>query len=254
MDQPARYRVRFHRNSPVTHRVLFWVVAWTALPGVRAIGDEPPRGSQHDVLARKIEAVLATPGFQHGQWGLLVVDGKTGRTIYELNPDRLFAPASVTKLFSTAAALVDLGPNWRFQTPLIRRGKVDAKGTLHGDLILLAQGDLAMGGRTGPDGKLLFKDDDHTYSGGNLRGQIVSSDPLAGLDHLAREGQAGGIREIAGDVIVDERLFAPAQSTGSGPRHISSIVINDNLIDVLAQPAQKAGDPAVVTFQPAPSS
>ena len=54
--------------------------------------------------------VLATPGFQFGHWGVLVIDRKTGQTIYEHNADRFFAPASVTKLFSTAAALVELGP------------------------------------------------------------------------------------------------------------------------------------------------
>ena len=31
---------------------------------------------------------------------------------------------------------------------------------------------------------------------------------------------------------------------------VSPIVINDNVIDVLAQPAAKAGEPALVTFQP----
>ncbi len=49
----------------------------------------------------------------------------------------------------------------------------------------MAQGDLCMGGRTGPEGTLLFKDEDHTYSGGNLRSEIVGTNPLAGLDHLA---------------------------------------------------------------------
>ena len=56
----------------------------------------------------------------------------------------------------------------------------------------------------------MFKDEDHTYSGGNLRSEIVATNPLAGLDHLAREVQAAGIHEITGDVIVDDRLFAPA--------------------------------------------
>ena len=198
---------------------------------------EPPR-----------RRVLAKPGFQFGHWGILVVDRKTGQTIYERNADLLFAPASVTKLFSTAAALVELGPTYRFQTPLVRRGEVDIKGTLHGDVILVAQGDLAMGGRTGPEGSLLFQDDDHTYAGGSLKGQVVPTDPLAGLEHIAREVQAAGIREITGDVVIDDRLFSPSQSTGSGPRVVSPIVINDNVIDVFAQPAAKAGEPALVTF------
>ena len=63
--------------------------------------------------------------------------------------------------------------------------------------------------------------------------------------------RAAGIREITGEVIVDYRLFSPSQSTGSGPRMVSPIVINDNMIDVFVQPAAKAGEPALVTFQPA---
>ena len=74
-----------------------------------------------------------------------------------------------------------------------------------------------MGGRTGADGALLFKDDDHTYAGGNPRSDIVQADPLAGLDHLAREVRAAGIKHLTGEVIVDDRLFEAAESTGSGP-------------------------------------
>jgi D-alanyl-D-alanine carboxypeptidase/D-alanyl-D-alanine-endopeptidase (penicillin-binding protein 4) len=219
--------------------------------GVSLQGQEPPRGAEVDALSRRVEVVLTTTGFRNGHWGLLIVDGKTGRTIYDRNSDQLFAPASVTKLFSTATALIELGPNHRFGTPLVRRGEVDQKGTLRGDLILLAQGDLCMGSRTGPDGALVFMDEDHTYAGGNLSSQIVPTDPLAGLDQLARDVQGAGVWEITGTVIVDDRLFAPAQSTGSGPRLISAIVINDNLIDVMAEPAAKVGAPALVTFQPA---
>jgi D-alanyl-D-alanine carboxypeptidase/D-alanyl-D-alanine-endopeptidase (penicillin-binding protein 4) len=86
--------------------------------------------------------------------------------------------------------------------------------------------------------------------GGNLHSEIVSTDPLAGLDHLAREAQSAGIREVTGDVIIDDRVFEPAEATGSGPRRISAILINDNVIDVLAAPAAKAGEAATVTFRP----
>jgi D-alanyl-D-alanine carboxypeptidase/D-alanyl-D-alanine-endopeptidase (penicillin-binding protein 4) len=213
-------------------------------------GQEPPSAAGEPALSRRIESILATPGFQNGHWGIMVVDRKTGQTVFERNPDQLFAPASVTKLFSTAAALVELGPNYRFGTPLVRRGEIDSKGVLRGDLILLAQGDLCMGGRTGPDGTLLFRDDDHTYAAGNFYSQVTPTDPLAGLDHLAREVNAAGIREIAGDVIVDDRLFAAAPTTGSGPRRVSPIVINDNLIDIIAEPAAKLGQTAQVVFQP----
>ncbi len=131
-------------------------VGWAFLPGEVLLGQEAPHASGHDALSLRVDGVLTKPGFRFGHWGILVVDRKTGQTIYERNADLLFAPASVTKLFSTAAALVELGPSYRFHTPLVRRGEVDVKGTLHGDVILVAQGDLAMGGRTGPEGRMVF--------------------------------------------------------------------------------------------------
>lgn len=204
-----------------------------------------------EALESRVDSVLSTSAFRAGHWGLLVVDAKTGKTIYERNADHLFCPASVTKLFSCTSALVDLGADYRFQTPVVRRGEIDASGTLQGDLILVAKGDLSLGGRTGPDGRLLFVDDDHTYAGGNLRGGIVASDPLAGLDHLAREVAAAGIKAISGDVYIDDRLFESAQSTGSGPTRVSPVLINDNLIDIVASPADKAGEPAVTRQVPA---
>ena len=240
------------RWSVIGQRLIMVVIAALTLAQnvvVRSQEPSPPRGLES--LTHRVESVLTTAGFEHGHWGILVVDRKTRETIYERNADLLFAPASVAKLFSTAAALVELGPNFRFQTPLLRRGDVDANGILHGDLILLAQGDLAMGGRTGPEGKLVFHDDDHTYAEGNFRSQTVPTDPLAGLDHIAREVQAAGIREVTGLVIIDDRLFAEAEATGSGPKRVSPIVINDNVIDILARPADKVGEPAIVAFQPA---
>src|SRR5882724_9205430 len=102
-------------------------------------------------LESRVEEVLKTKGYEAGHWGILVVDAKTGKTLYERNADQMFCPASVTKLYSTAAALSDLGADYRFQTPVVRRGEV-RDGTLRGDLILVARGDLCLGGRTGPEG------------------------------------------------------------------------------------------------------
>lgn len=228
------------------------VVASSLLSGMASHGDDTAAGKpQSDALERRVRAILETQGYQNGHWGLLVVDARSGKTVFEQNGNQLFTPASVTKLFSVAAALVELGPDHRFETPVVRRGEIDARGTLHGDLILIAQGDLSMGGRAGTDGSLLFKDDDHTYAGGNPRGDIVTADPLAGLDHLAREVRAAGIKQVTGEVIIDDRVFDGPESTGSGARRVSPIMINDNVVDVLVQPGRTAGEPASVSFVPA---
>ena len=221
----------------------FWASATTSAqeaPATASAASTAP-------LAERVREVMETPGFENAHWGILVVDLKTGETVYEQRPDQLFGTASTAKLFSVAAALADLGPDYRFQTPVARRGEVDDKGTLRGDLILIARGDMAMGGRTGPDGQLLFKDVDHIYGGSEL----VPADPLAGLEHLAREVRASGIQRITGEVIVDDRLFESAPNSGSGPDRVSPIAINDNLIDVVIQAAEKPGEPASVTATPA---
>ncbi|MGC8644426.1 MAG: D-alanyl-D-alanine carboxypeptidase/D-alanyl-D-alanine endopeptidase, partial [Isosphaeraceae bacterium] len=230
----------------------FLVVLFLLGPGAVPSRSQVPSTArkQTEAIERKIREILETPGYQHGHWGVFVVDRKTGATVYEHNGQQLFAPASVTKLFSTAAALAELGQDHRFETPVVRRGEVDSEGTLHGDLILIAQGDLSMGGRTGADGTLLFKDDDHTYADGDPHSDIVPTDPLAGLEHLAREVRSAGIKHVTGDVLIDDRLFSPAESTGSGPRRLSPIMINDNVVDVLVQPGKGAGEPALVSFQP----
>src|SRR5262249_25715740 len=153
-------------------------------------------------LPSPIEAVINAPRYRQAHWGLLVVDSKSGQVLYEHNADRLFAPASTTKLYSCATALCLLGPDFKFKTPVYRRGEVD-KGRLRGDLILVGSGDLTLGGRIGKDGLLAFRNHDHTYANGNPLAELTDTDPLAGLKALARQVKAAGIHEVAGDVLVD---------------------------------------------------
>jgi len=203
-----------------------------------------------DGLDSRVEAILNTPGYASGHWGLLVMDARTGEVVYQKNADQLFCPASVTKVYSTAAAMTELGANHRFKTPVVRRGEVSKDGVLQGDLILVASGDLSLGGRTGPDGSLLFEDNDHTYAGGSIKATLTPTNPRAGLEHLARAVKEAGVLSVSGDVLVDDRLFEMAESTGSGPSRVSPIVVNDNVVDVVVTPALRPGEPAMVKIVP----
>jgi D-alanyl-D-alanine carboxypeptidase/D-alanyl-D-alanine-endopeptidase (penicillin-binding protein 4) len=210
-----------------------------------------PASAAADDLAAKIDAVIDGPDYKQARWGVLVVDGKTGESLYERDADRLFLPASVTKLYSCAAALAAIGPDHKFETPVYRRGTL-AEGRLRGDLVLVARGDLTLGGRTTPDGKLAFKDHDHIYANfpSGTEAAVTDTDPLAGLKALARQVKESGITQVDGDVLIDDRLFTKGRGSGSGPDLLTPIVVNDNLIDVLITPAAKAGDPAVVRMRP----
>jgi D-alanyl-D-alanine carboxypeptidase/D-alanyl-D-alanine-endopeptidase (penicillin-binding protein 4) len=201
-------------------------------------------------LEKKIEEVIGRALYKNSRWGLLVINTTTGKTVLERNADQLFAPASVTKLFTCAAALAELGAEHRFETPVYRRGKLE-KGRLQGDLILLAKGDLTMGGRTDRTGKMAFTDHDHTYSSPTgTDTALTDTDPLAGLLELAKQVKAAGIKEVDGDVLVDARLWDRARSSGSGPEVVSPIVINDNLIDVVVKPGPRVGGPATWQLRP----
>ncbi len=200
-------------------------------------------------LRADIEKVINGPDYKQSHWGLLFVDLDSGQTVYEHDADKLFAPASVTKLYSVASALDALGPDHRFRTPVYRRGELGADGQLAGDLILVASGDLSMGGRTEADGRIAFKDSDHTYANGNTTAELTAPDPLAGLNDLAKQVAAAGIKRVRGDVLVDDRLFDKAEGTGSGPSHLTPIMINDNVIDVIVTPGEP-DSAAVVKWRP----
>jgi D-alanyl-D-alanine carboxypeptidase/D-alanyl-D-alanine-endopeptidase (penicillin-binding protein 4) len=202
-----------------------------------------------DELASKIEAVIHGPNYRQAHWGLLVVDAHSGETVYAYNPDQLFLPASTTKLYSCAAALAALGADYRFETPVYRRGEVK-NGRLHGDLILVAQGDLTLGGRTDSTGKMAFKNHDHTYANGGTDGELTDTDPLAGLKALAKQVAAAGIHRVEGDVLVDDRLFVKSRGSGSGPDLLTPIVVNDNVVDVVITPATEPGKSASVCLRP----
>ena len=213
-----------------------------------AISVAQPAKSGNDLTA-KIDEVISGPAYQQASWGILVVDGETGKPVYEHDADRLFLPASTTKLYSCAAALAVLGPDYRFETPVYQRGKLE-NGRLQGDLILVAKGDLTLGGRTDAQGKMAFKDHDHIYAHFLPGAELTDTDPLAGLKALARQVAQGGIRVVSGDVLVDDRLFPKSRGSGSGPDLLTPIVVNDNIVDIQVTPGDRAGESAQLLIRP----
>jgi D-alanyl-D-alanine carboxypeptidase/D-alanyl-D-alanine-endopeptidase (penicillin-binding protein 4) len=207
-------------------------------------------GRAQESLADRINAVINGPDYKQAHWGVLVVDAKSGETVYEHNPDKLFTPASTTKLYTTAAALAAFGPQYKFETPVYRRGDV-SDGRLRGDLILVASGDLTMGGRTLPDGKMAFANSDHTYAGPTTtEHELTNTNPLAGLAELAQQVQAAGIRVIQGDILIDDRLFPHARGSGSGPDLLTPIVVNDNVVDLTVTPGDGPNQLASIKMRP----
>jgi D-alanyl-D-alanine carboxypeptidase/D-alanyl-D-alanine-endopeptidase (penicillin-binding protein 4) len=210
------------------------------VPGLHA---EEPRHPSTDSakLSVALDTILDSGITAKARWGLLVVDPK-GKIVYQRNPDQLFAPASVTKVYSCAAAMIHLGADFRFTTPVFSRDE---------DLILVASGDLTMGGRNTDKATMAFADDDHIYShAAKSTTGIPDTNPLAGLDDLAKQIKAAGITQIKGDVLVDTRLFETITGSGSGPKIVTPILINDNIVDLVVTPAESVGESAKVRLHP----
>ncbi|WP_052721595.1 D-alanyl-D-alanine carboxypeptidase/D-alanyl-D-alanine endopeptidase [Methanosarcina siciliae] len=207
-------------------------------PFAGAVGNSQDSPLEGDPLPASVTEIMNDTKYDHAFWGILVEDLETGEIIYQLNPEKMFIPGSTTKLYTGAAALDVIGADYRFETPLYTRGHVDSSGNLNGDLILVASGDLTMGGRTTPDGKIAYTDIDHSYANSIGNAILTTPDPLSGLDQLAQQVSAAGIKSVSGEVIIDDRLFDKITPPDSDNDYtLTPVVINDNLIDIMVKPA-----------------
>lgn len=94
-----------------------------------------------------------------------------------------FTPASVTKIFSSATALIALGADYQFPTEIGYRGTIREGGVLEGDLIIVGHGDPSLESKHYPRRK------------GLLYEQV----------YLAL--QRVGIRQIRGRIVVDASAY-----------------------------------------------
>lgn len=147
-------------------------------------------------LAAALDPVWrTTPG------GCLRVSTPT-RVLYEMNPDLPLAPASVTKLFTAAAALDTIGPEASFRTS-IKVVEV-ADGVVSGDMWLVGGGDPVLG---------------TDAWAAQLPAQGA---PHTSLDDLADGVVAAGVRRIVGRIVGDESRFDGDRYVDSWPDRLVS--------------------------------
>jgi PBP4 family serine-type D-alanyl-D-alanine carboxypeptidase len=204
--------------------------------------------ASNDALPSAITSVMQKSRYARSTWSLLVADVATGEFLYELHPDQMALTGSVRKLFSVGLALEQLGADHRFTTPVYHRGTVDAQGALMGDLVLVAAGDLTLGGRLNDDGTIAFTDFDHNDANNLSTAILPPQDPMRGLDDLAQQVRASGIRTVTGDVIIDDRLFDSFRVPNQNLL-ITPIMVNENMVDVTIAPTQ-VGQVASVDWRP----
>jgi D-alanyl-D-alanine carboxypeptidase/D-alanyl-D-alanine-endopeptidase (penicillin-binding protein 4) len=194
-------------------------------------------------LSERIASALSDPDLSRGFWGIDVIDLSTGQPLYEQNADKLFTPASNTKLFTTAAALALIGADYKFHTTVETSGTLDKYGRLTGDLILVGHGDPNLSGRELPY-------ELHTQR---------ADDAIQALESLADTLVQKGVKYVDGDVVADDSYFAFERYSEGWSQDdlvwadgapVSALTINDNVVFVNILPADRPGDRAFVSVTP----
>src|ERR1700746_2140718 len=203
----------------------------------------PLDAAKQKPLSARIATILNQPDLDRGFWGIEVVLLTTGKILFSQDADKLFTPASNTKLFTTAASLALIGPDYKFRTTVETNGLLDKHGRLSGDLRLVGRGDPNLSGRELPY-DLRTQRNDH---------------PIKVLEDLADSLVQKGVKYVDGDLIADDSFFA-FERYGEGWSQddlvwgdgapVSALTINDNVVFVNILPADRAGERALVTIVP----
>jgi serine-type D-Ala-D-Ala carboxypeptidase/endopeptidase (penicillin-binding protein 4) len=191
----------------------------------------------------RVSAALGTLFARKAYWGMFITDATTGKSLYELNADSLFTPASNAKIFTTAFAFATLGSDYIFRTTIETTAQLDANGRLRGDLSLVGRGDPDLSNRKLPFVQKVERDG--------------SADKI--IAELADAVVARGVKRIDGDIIGDDSYFAydpypEGWTTGdlyfSFGAPISAIDLNDNVVSIEIRPGEHLDDPAQIAFEP----
>lgn len=186
-------------------------------------------------LQTKISEILAKPELSSAMVGVKVVSLDNGRVLFEENAHKLLRPASTMKLFTVAAALDRLSPDYRFVTSVFASEPRDASGVVRGNLTIYGRGDPSIAAR------------------------FNNGDYMKAINDLAARIAAAGVKRVEGDLVGDETFFI-------GPKHgsgwtwedltwyygaeITPLTVNDNALDLFVKPGPAVGRPAVITTGP----
>lgn len=217
-----------------------------ACPLLRAAHPPAARAAKESGWTGKIDTLLNQPDQQRGMWGVYIYSLDHHRVLYDHEGERLYTPASNTKLFTTAATLALLGPDYRFHTVVQTDTPPEADGVVRGDLVLVGQGDPTLSGRRYP----------YQYQPGNTLPPFA---PDQAIQQLADQIAKRGVKVVDGGIVGDDSYFANEHYAegwsqddlvwGYGAA-VSALTISDNQRYIEVLPGAAVGQPAVLRMRP----
>ena len=122
--------------------LVFGIGLAIGLDGPAFVGHAQPTGAATTPvagLATTLDAVFADRRLDGVVVGVTVRSAETGELLYDRAGNLRLVPGSNQKLISSAAALADLGPDYRFRTSVLASAML-RQGILLGDLYLRSGG------------------------------------------------------------------------------------------------------------------
>ena len=211
--------------------VLVLLAATISIGAAGCGGSGGSSGNGGTSVPADIRTIMNQPIYKGATWGLRVLDG--GKVLVNLRSKDSFLIGSVRKNFTVGELLNQVGAAHTYDTPVFRQGSISG-GVLNGDLILVASGDLTMGGRTNPDGSIAISNFDHNEANSLGNAVLTQPNPLAGYVNLAHQVAAAGITEITGNIAIDDRLFQPYNFRDEF--EVRPIFVNDDCVDMTMNP------------------
>ena len=196
-------------------------------------------------LISEIAALQSSASVQHARIGFEFVDMESGKVMAQNDAMTFFTPASNTKLYTTALALLRLGPDYQFHTEVRTPGVWSAGQSVLFSLRLVGGGDPNLSGRVLP-----------------YAVHSVDTDPLGAWKELVAKLAGAGIRAVDGDVTgVSTRYAGDLYPDGwtmddsiygyGSP--VTALALNDNAVSVSVLPTSES-ELAAVILQPVTSN
>ncbi len=189
--------------------------------------------------ARDLQRLVSSGGPAAGSFGVHVVDVRTGEAVFSVAATKPRIPASAMKLFTSGTAWLSLGEKYRFETKALGAGKPDGRGVLAGDLVIVGGGDPTLSVEPGEGGE------------------------PGSVDDLAARIARSGVRRVAGNLVLDDSRFDRVLRHPTWPADqlrkwycapVAGLTAARSCVKVVVRPGAAAGEPAVVTLEPASSA
>jgi D-alanyl-D-alanine carboxypeptidase/D-alanyl-D-alanine-endopeptidase (penicillin-binding protein 4) len=250
MVTPMTKRHRLRAPIQAAETLVLLVLASACATRSAATRVDPPTLD----FVRIADSVVATPPLHRAHIGIEVYDPATRRILYQHNAERHFIPASNQKLWPTSTALHELGPDFRYRTPVLGVGADPGTGTVH-SIVVVGRGDPTFSERFYPVDSTAI-DPQADTSATTPRDPLLSHRrDLAVLDSLADSIVARGVKRITGDLIVDASYFDEAivpgswtvgNVNGTSAPPTGAFVVAEGIMRVRIAPGATFGAPAII--------